>query len=202
MNVRTARAVLALAIIATACSTAPPTSASSVPSPSSSASATPARAATSPTPPPLTFRVGAPQARMVTTLVAFLDAYNAGDVDRALALMTDDVSISDCDYRALRVLSPIGRIAARQWLSDRAADHDRLILDSVVNENPDPASGSHVVAVSYARRTSDTLRALGFPDGIEPRAATKAVFTATDDRLRAFANGPFSGPIDLCKPGP
>ena len=144
--------------------------------------------------------VGAPQARMVATLVAFLDAYNAGDVDRALALMTDDVSISDCDYRAPAVLSPIGRSAARQWLTDRAADHDRLILESVVNENPDPASGSHVVAVSYARRTSDTLRALGFPDGIEPQAATKAVFTATDDRLRAFANGPFGGPIDLCKP--
>ena len=106
------------------------------------------------------------------------------------------------DYRALAVLSPIGRIAARQWLSDRSADHDQLILESVRNENPDPASGSHVVAVSYARRTSDTLRALGFPDGIEPQAATKAVFTATDDRLRAFANGPFGGPIDLCKPGP
>ena len=182
---RTVCATLALAIIAAACSIGPPTSASSVPSPS-----------------PLTFRVGAPQARMVATLVGFLDAYNAGDVDRALALMTDDVSISDCDYRALAVLSPIGRIAARQWLSDRAADRDQLILESVRNENPDPASGSHVVAVSYSRRTSDTLRALGFPDGIEPQAATKAVFTATDDRLRAFANGPFGGPIDLCKPGP
>src|SRR5205814_4878282 len=135
VNVRTARATLALAIITAACSSAPPSSAASVPSPPSSASATAARAATTPTPSPspLTFRVGAPQTRMVATLVAFLDAYNAGDVERALALMTDDVSISDCDYRALAVLSPRGQIAARQWLSDRAADHDQLILESVRN---------------------------------------------------------------------
>jgi hypothetical protein len=116
--------------------------------------------------------------------------------------MSDDVSISDCDYRALKVLTPNGREAARQWLSERAADHDHLVLESIRNENPDPTTGSHVVAVSYARRTSDTLLALGVPKGIEPQTATKAVFTATDDRLRVFANGPFGGPIELCRPRP
>ena len=73
-------------------------------------------------------------------------------------------------------------------------------LESVRNENPDPSTGAHVVAVAYARRTSDTLRALGFPNGINPQAATKVVFTATDDRIRAFANGPFGGPSELCRP--
>jgi len=196
MRIRTG--VLTAAILSTACSAAaPPPSAS----PSAAASSPAARPATH-TPAPLTFRTSAQQARMVATLVAFLDAYNAGDVNRALALLSDDVSISDCDYRGPKVLTPTGRDAARQWLSERAADHDQLVLESILNENPDPTTGSHVVAVSYARRTSDTLRALGVPNGIEPQTATKAVFTATDDRLRVFANGPFGGPIELCRPRP
>src|SRR5260221_4393671 len=185
--------MLAAVIVSTACSTSGSASPSPVPSV--------ARSAT-PSPDPLTFRVGPEQARIVAAVVGFLEAYNAGDVSRALALMTDDVSISDCDYRGPKLLNAVGRDAARQWLSDRAADHDRLILDGIRNENPDPASGSHVVAVSYARRTSDTLRALGFPNGITPRSATKAVFTATDDRLRVFATGPFGDQINLCTPQP
>lgn len=190
---RSRTVMLAAMVLATACSAAVP------PPPSPAAPA--ARLAT-PSPDPLTFRVGPAQARMVATAVAFLDAYDAGDVSRALALLTDDVSISDCDYRGPTLVAATGRDAARRWLSDRAADHDRLVLESVRNENPDPASGSHVVAVSYARRTSDTLRGLGFPTGITPRVATKVVFTATDDRLRAFANGPFGGPLELCTPQP
>jgi hypothetical protein len=169
------------------------------PSPSAPASIAPTLAAT---PDPLTFRVGGAQARMVATFVAFLDSYNHGDVDRALALLSDDVSISDCDYRGPTLLNPIGRAAARQWLADRAADHDQLTIDSILNANPDPASGSHVVGVSYSKRTSDTLRALGYPNGITPRTATKVVFTPSDDRLRAFANGPFGGPLELCRPQP
>ena len=152
------------------------------------------------TPPPLTFATTAQQARMVATVVALLDAFNSGRVDVALAFLTDDVAISDCDYRAVHVTLANGAEAARQWLRDRAADHDQLVLESVRNENPDPSTGAHVVAVAYARRTSDTLRALGFPNGINPQAATKVVFTATDDRIRAFANGPFGGPSELCRP--
>ncbi len=180
-------------VLASACS------ATGVPTASPSATAPIARSAT-PTSDPLTFRVGPSQARMVTTFTAFLDAYNAGAVDRALALLTDDVGISDCDYRGPKLLTATGRDAARQWLADRAADHDRLDVESILNANPDPTSGSHVVAVSYSRRTSDTLRALGFPNGIKPQGATKAVFTTTDDKIRAFANGPFGGPIEACRP--
>jgi ketosteroid isomerase-like protein len=197
MRIRTV--LLTATILSTACSAA--VAPASSPSPSAATSTPVARSATS-TPVPLTFRTSAQQARTVATLVAFLDAYDAGDVSRAVALLSDDVSISDCDNRGPKVLAPNGRDAARQWLSERAADHDQLVLESIRNENPDPTTGSHVVAVSYTRRTSDTLRALGFPNGIEPQTATKAVFTATDDRLRAFANGPFGGPIDLCRPRP
>ena len=138
---------------------------------------------------------------MVATLVAFLDAYNAGRVDAALALLTADVSVSDCDYRAVGVTFANGTEAARRWLLDRAADHDQLVLESIRNENPDPTTGSHVVAVAFTRRTSDTLRSLGFPNGIAPGLADKVVFTGTDDRIRGFANGPGGGSAEFCRPG-
>jgi hypothetical protein len=137
---------------------------------------------------------------MVATLVAFLDAYNGGRVDAALALMTEDSSISDCDYQAAGGVIADGTDAIRQWLRDRAADHDQLVLESILNENPEPSTGSHVVAVSYAKRTSDALRALGFPNGVSPRFATKVVFSTSDDRIRTFANGPGGGASDLCRP--
>jgi len=149
----------------------------------------------------LTFRTSAQQARMVATLVAFLDAYNSGRVDDALALLTADVSVSDCDYRAIGVTFANGSEAARQWLRDRAADHDQLVLESILNENPDPSTGSHVVGVAFARRTSDTLRSLGFPNGTAPQLGAKVAFTTTDDRVRGFANGPGGGSAESCRPG-
>ncbi len=136
---------------------------------------------------------------MVATLVGFLDAYNAGRVDAALAFLAPDVTGSDCDYRTASTISISGTDSARRWLQERAADHDQLVLESVANENPDPSSGSHVVAVSYSRRTSDTLRALGYPNGVSARLATKVVFTASDDHIRAFANGPGGGSSGFCR---
>jgi hypothetical protein len=41
------------------------------------------------------------------------------------------------------------------------------MLAEELNENPDPSGGSHVVTVDDARRSNDTLRSLGLPDGIE-----------------------------------
>lgn len=139
---------------------------------------------------------------MVATLIAFLDASNAGQTEAALALLTADVSISDCGYGPMRLITANGSSSARQWLSDRAADHDQLALDSVRNENPDPVTGAHVIAVSYAKRSSDTLRSLGYPNGITPQTATKVVFTETAERIRAFANGPYGGPLSSCEPHP
>ena len=42
--------------------------------------------------------MGADQARYVATVVTFIDAFNAGAVDAALALLADNVVGSDCDY--------------------------------------------------------------------------------------------------------
>src|SRR5207244_10144189 len=134
------------------------------------------------TPGRLTRHISTWQARIVATLVAFLGAYNAGQADTALAILTPDVVTSDCDYRGVHVTTVNRTEAVRDWLRERADDHDQLVLESIANENPDPASGSHVVAVTYRRRTTDTLRALGFPNGIAPQLASKVVFTATDDR--------------------
>jgi hypothetical protein len=139
---------------------------------------------------------------MVATLVGFLDVYNAGRVDDALRFFVDEGSVSDCDYRNVSLITTTGRDATRKWLQDRAADHDQLVVRSIINENPEPSSGSHVVAASFSRRTSDTLRSLGFPNGVEPRLTAKVVFTATDDHIRAFANGPFGGSLEVCRPGP
>lgn len=149
----------------------------------------------SPTPLPLTFHASASQARMVATVLAFIDAYNAGRVDAALAVLAPDVHASDCDYRTASPVFLDGTDAVRQWLRDRAADHDQLVLESIVNENPDPTARGF--AVSYGRRTSDTLRSLGFSAGVIPRLATKVAFTASDDRIRAFGNG---GNSEFCRP--
>ncbi len=138
--------------------TAAPASASASPTPTPAVSASPLasaspRAATSstrpaPTPTQLTFHNSASQARMVATLVAFLDAYNTRRVDAALALLAAGVTISDCDYRGVRVTTAQGTEAARKWLQERADDHDQLALESVQNDNPDPGTGSDVVGVS------------------------------------------------------
>jgi hypothetical protein len=154
----------------------------------------------SPTPLPLTFQTSAQQARMVATLVAFLDAFNAGRVEVAVALFAANVTISDCDYRAVRVITATGAEAAGQWLRERVADHDQLVLGSVRNDNPDAATGSHVVGVTFTRRASDTLRSLGFANGIAPGLAAKVGFTSTDDRINGFGNGPFGGSAESCRP--
>jgi len=53
------------------------------------------------------------------------------------------------------------------------------------------------IGVGYERRTSDTLRALGFPNGIKARLATKVIVTKTGDRIHAFVNGSAGG---YCRP--
>jgi len=192
------RLVIVSLILASGCTAStPPLAIATGASPSPPAASAASPSATRPaTAAPLTFHNSASQARMVATLVAFLDAYNAGRTDVAVALLTPDVVLSDCDYSAASSTNESGLDGARRWLSGRAADHDQLVLESIENENPDPTSGSHVVAVSYAKRTSDTLRSLGFPNGVKPSLATKVVFTTSDDRIRAFANG---GSSPLCR---
>lgn len=140
------------------------------------------------------FKVNAAQAREVAAVVEFLRAFNAGRHAEALGLLAAEPVVSDCDYRAGRGVEFHGRAAVAGWLRGRAADHDRLTLAGIFDENPDQPVG--VVGVEYERRGSDTLRALGFPTGIVPAGATKVVFTA-DLRIERFVNG---GSADQCRP--
>jgi hypothetical protein len=145
--------------------------------------------------PPLTAR----QAREVSAVVRFVDAFNALRPAEAAALLAKDVVLSDCDYRRARAVEARGRRAAERWLRERSADHDRLVVGRIANENPEQPTG--VLEIAYGRRTSDTLRALGFPAGVVPRLRTKVVLTpAGPPRIAAFANGPVGGSPELCRP--
>jgi hypothetical protein len=127
----------------------------------------------------------------VATVVAFFDAVNAGDEAVALSLVTDRVVGGDCD---LTHASPIRRTfgsktAFAEWLRERLRDHDRWEIGQIVNENPEPTTGSRVVAVGFTRRTSDSLRASGRPEGVHPGGAAKIVFS-TDGRQILALNLP------------
>lgn len=169
--------------------------------PTNAPAATPAMRSGTPTPGGAT--LNARQAREVATLMAFLAAYNAGALDATLAAIAEPLVWSDCDYARGVAVTGQDRAAFAAWLRQRFADHDQLILGQVILGGQDGL----VMGVSFARRTSDTLRAQGLPDGIEPQLAAKVIFDYTDPhiasprgQLLTFANGPFGGSPEPCEP--
>lgn len=130
------------------------------------------------------------------TLSSLFRAYNAGRLDEVLALVDDEVVWGDCDYREVKAVGLTGKARLAEWLRRAFADHDHLEVFLIEIAPGAPPVG----AVTYSRRTSDTLRALGFPNGITPRFGTKVVLTPTADRVITFANGPTGGPHELCRP--
>lgn len=114
-------------------------------------------------------------------------------------LFAERSGVSDCDYRTGRVVGATGLHEIARWLRERASDRDRLEVARIFNENPDPETGGRVVGVQWERRSSDTLRALGFDGGIRPQVGAKVVFDQSGERLTKFANGPFGGPEELCR---
>ncbi len=149
---------------------------------------------------PDVFSLSARKARQVATVLSLLDAYNRGSLDQVLALLDDGIGWSDCNYSSILVVNLTGKSEVATYLQQRFADHDRLEIGTIFNHNPEPETGGRALGIQYVRRTSDTLRALGFPNGISPDLASKVVFTDRDDRIVAFANGPFGGPRELCRP--
>lgn len=130
----------------------------------------------------------------------FIAAFNRGDRAALLALLVDDPTVSDCDYAAPADVEFRGRDQVSKWINARIADHDHFTVERIENGNPDPSSAA--IAVAFARRTSDSLRASGFPNGIQPKSAAKIRFAGSGDGLQieAFANGPGGGPSELCAP--
>jgi hypothetical protein len=129
----------------------------------------------------------------------FIDAFNQGDRATLLALLSDDPAVSDCDYVAAADVEFRGRDQVSQRIAARIADHDHLVIERVENENQDPSSAA--IGVTFVRRRSDSLRALGFAS-IRPKSSAKIRFVGSGDGLRieAFANGPGGGPSTLCAP--
>lgn len=135
--------------------------------------------------------LNAQQSQYIQMIVEFVRSYDAGKLDAVLALFAENVRYDDCDYAHATRGSAIGKQALGQWLLQRFADHDQLQLRSISVNNV-------VLAVSYSKRTSDSLRALGFSAGIEPSVATKVVFDQesstgnygvdTHDQILQFAN--------------
>ena len=147
-----------------------------------------------------TFDLIAEQAQEVSVFMNFIHAYNHGRLDEALALLSDHVGISDCDYQNIKVVTFQEKSQVAEWLQQRISDHDRLEVSHIFNENPDTSSGRHVIEVTYSRSTSMTLAKLGFDNGITPTLASKVIFTSQPTLIQSFANGPYGGDSKLCHP--
>jgi hypothetical protein len=145
-----------------------------------------------------TFSLSGRQAQETSLTVQFIAAFNGRQLGRALDLLTPSVMVSDCDYKSVRAVSFNGKREVTRWLRRRFADRDRLTLSRIFNENPSQPVGA--VGVEFGRRTSNSLRTLGFSAGIVPKTAAKVVFTAKPVRIRVFANGPIGGDRSLCRP--
>ncbi len=147
--------------------------------------------------PILPYSVSPGRAQEIMTLMNFVRTYNAGGLDMMLALLTEDVLWSDCDFRLGRVIDLKGKPDMTAWLKRQFADHDRLELRTI-EVNDDDLSGERTVGLVIARRTSETLQALGFSKGIVPALAAKINFTESHDRIERFVNSLYGDPVAPC----
>ena len=112
----------------------------------------------------------------------FIEAWNRGDRSAVLAVMIDDPLLSDCDYANATVVDLRGRDQVSAWIDARIAEHDRFAPEQIFNGNADTPSAA--IGVAFARRANDSLRAMGFADGIRPQSAAKIRFTGSGNDLR------------------
>jgi hypothetical protein len=146
------------------------------------------------------FMLSAKKARLVSVALSLFDAYNRGSLEDTLAVLDERIGWSDCNYKPNAVVELKGKLEVTKYLQQRFADHDQLEIASIQNFNPDPETSSRALGVSYLRRSSDTLRSLGFGSGIKPGGATKIVFAERTDQIVGFGNGPVGASADLCRP--
>ncbi len=140
------------------------------------------------------------QAAQLTQVKGFIAAYNAGDVQGALAHFsrTQPVGFSDCDYTTQQLVDGQGRVKLTAWLRQNIAHHDRFVVASIVDANPEQPVG--VLGVSFSRRSSDAIALAGHPNGITPTLGAKVIFDGAG-LITEFANGPYGGAPDGCRIG-
>lgn len=156
------------------------------------------------TPPPLPaqldlsprpYAVGSRWLSPLKTLATFEDAYSAGNLDAALAVLAADVVMNDCDYTTGQVVDVQGKEGAARLLQAKLADRDRRQAGRVYNESGQPG----VVGVVWASRVSDSLSSGGFASGIRQQLPAKVVFTE-GGLIRTFANAGSGGLATACRP--
>lgn len=140
-------------------------------------------------------------------ILSFITAFNAGQFDAAYQLLDEDyIVVSDCDWQSgvgidLPHFPSINRPKSKQltvevaeWLRQRMADHDHLFVSRVSGGTLQPRA----FGVDFARRTSDTLRRLGFPNGITRILGAKVILSDDHMHISGFAMGP--GPLSEHSP--
>lgn len=116
------------------------------------------------TPVPLgVYHVTPEEAAHLGAAKAFYDAYNAGSLDPALALLSASGRILDCAYASRTQATYSGRDGLTAYLRARFADHDywKVEFYQEVPEN------INTVVIFPLERRNDTLRRLGAPDGVK-----------------------------------
>lgn len=120
-------------------------------------------------------------------IIAFVAAFNAGDVDGALAVLSEDATVKDCDYAKAGAPSFESRDHIRDWLQARAADHDQLTLAAMpMQMGKSYAALSPVAEIKLDRRASDTLAGLGFKRGVRPQPPVYAAFDPATQRINTL----------------
>jgi hypothetical protein len=138
------------------------------------------------------------QAQEVAVTTAFVNAFNAHNLQRALATFVPNTIGSDCDYRHGRVVRFNGKREIKAWLRRRFADDDHLAIARIFNDNAAQPMGG--LGIDWRTRTSATLRRMGFPRGIVPQLSAKVVFSrGFPPRIGAFANGPGGADASFCR---
>jgi hypothetical protein len=150
-----------------------------------------------------TFNIDGDHAVVIARITALIEAYNRGDLETVLALVSDRIVWADCDYRAgtsvgVIAQSPSNKALLATYLRGRFAEHDQLRIARLYNNNPDDSTG-RVGGIEYGIRTSDTLRSLGFPNGIRGPQNAKMVFDG-DGRIAGVSNASTPAQPQECRP--
>ena len=151
--------------------------------------------------PPITPTIEAENKEGALLVLAFINAYNAGRLAEAVDLLDKDAGGSDCNWETgIDIDIPRGaglKDKVAEWLRQRIADHDQLVVSHILGGSDYP----NAFGVDFARRTSDTLRRLGFLDGITKDLRAKVILTFDNKRILGIALGPGpQGDKSMCHP--